>query len=423
MNDCPSQANGGLHSLDMTTRNEDDTLPLASTTVIEFCSVAAGPFCGMLLADMGADVIKIEPPQGDTLRQWPPHNGGFSENFASLNRNKDSIALNLKDPEDLAVAQRLIRMADVVLENNRPGVMRRLGLDYDTFAKEQPNLVYCSISAFGQTGPRARQGGFDLTVQALSGIMSVTGEPDGEPVKCGVPVSDFSAGLYAAFSIASLLSRVRAGGRGGYVDIPMLGTSLGIAALQTSEFFGTGRDPKALGSAHPRNAPYQAYRSGDGYFVIAAGNDKLWQAVCEVVAMPELVDDPRFLTTKDRARNQAELAQILAPYFRGHTTRQLLEWFENAGVPCGPINTYSDILEDEHVKDQGWVQSIRMPGGAETSTFGSPVRLNGVLPRLRKAPPALDANRAEILARLQTASASSAPAEILREDQLRSRKK
>jgi crotonobetainyl-CoA:carnitine CoA-transferase CaiB-like acyl-CoA transferase len=390
-----SQARGSEQSA----QSVRDPLPLTGVTVIEFCSVAAGPFCGMLLGDMGAEVIKIESPEGDALRQWPPLRGGFSENFASLNRNKSSIALNLKDSASRNLARHLVRSADVVIENNRPGVMHRLGLDYESFVGDQPQLVYCSISAFGQEGPRAQQGGFDLTIQAMSGIMSVTGEPGGGPVKCGVPVSDFSAGLYAAFAIASMLARVRAGGAGGHIDVPMLGTSLSIAALQTSEYFGTGADPKALGSAHPRNAPYQAYRSSDGHFVIAAGNNRLWHAVCDTVGMPNLVDDPRFATTRDRALNQARLAEMLAPFFIQHSTVDLLAMFEAVGVPCAPINSYSQILSDPHVEMQGWVQQMEMPGGMETSTFVSPIKINGIIQPVRRGPPALDADRNAILQR------------------------
>ena len=273
-------------------------LPLDGVRVIEFCNVAAGPFCGMLLADLGADVIKVEHPDGgDTMRAWPPITEGYSENFASLNRNKRSVTLDLKQPEARQQARGLVLDADVLIENNRPGVMSRLGLGYEALQRDKPSLVYCSISAFGQEGPRSGEGGFDLTIQAMSGIMSVTGEPDGAPVKCGVPVSDFCAGLYAAYAIAAVLMRVRNGGAGEYIDVSMLGASLGIAALQTSEYFGTGRDPKKLGSAHPRNAPYQAFKAKDGYFAMAAGNDGLWRATCEALGRgdlscrPSLCDD------------------------------------------------------------------------------------------------------------------------------------
>jgi crotonobetainyl-CoA:carnitine CoA-transferase CaiB-like acyl-CoA transferase len=378
-------------------------LPLAGVKVIEFCQVAAGPFCGMLLADMGADVIKVEPPEGDMLRQWPPISKGYSENFASLNRNKRSIALDLKNPADKKLAQALIRSADVVIENNRPGVMDRLGLGYASFRDEQPRLVYCSISAFGQTGPRSGEGGFDVTVQAMSGIMSVTGEPGGAPVKCGVPVSDFSAGLYGAFAIAAKLREVQAGGRGGHIDVSMLGASLGIAALQTSEFFGTGRDPQKLGSAHPRNAPYQAFKARDGYFVIAAGNDRLWQAVTEAVARPDLLEDARFRTTSLRAQNQAALKDILETEFAKRPVEHWIAAFALAGVPHGRINAYSQVLDDPQVAHMGWVQPITLPSGVTTRTFGFPVRLDGNTLPLRQDPPALDGDgerlRAELTAK------------------------
>src|SRR6478735_10285025 len=288
---------------------------LAGLRVVEFCSTAAGPFCAMLLADMGAEVVKVEPPEGDALRQWPPITQGFSENFASLNRNKKSVVLDLKDPESAAVARRLALDCDVVVENNRPGVMQRLGLAYAQLSAEKPSLVYCSISAYGQSGPRSTEGGFDLTIQAAAGVMSVTGEEGGAPVKCGVPVSDFASGLYGAFAIAAAIAQVRAGGRGMHIDVPMFGCTLAIAALQTSEYFGTGRDPRKLGSAHPRNAPYQAFRASDGYFAIAAGNQGLWLKVVEAVVLPHLAQDARFGSTRERAANQAALREILEGVF------------------------------------------------------------------------------------------------------------
>jgi crotonobetainyl-CoA:carnitine CoA-transferase CaiB-like acyl-CoA transferase len=315
----------------MSRTSAGESAPLAGLRVIEFCNVAAGPFCAMLLADMGADVVKVEPASGDTLRQWPPLSDGFSENFASLNRNKRSIALDLKDPADKALARRLIETADVVIENNRAGAMSRLGLDYEVFAASHPSLIYCSLTAFGQDGPRAQEGGFDVTVQAISGVMSVTGPADGDAVKCGVPISDFSTGLYGAFSIAALVARVRAGGRGGHIDVSMLGSSLAIAALQTSEYFGSGRDPRRLGAAHPRNAPYQAFQASDGDFVLAAGNDKLWWSVCKIIGRTDLAAESRFRTTLDRANNQRELAAILNAAFANQTGGDLIARFEAAG--------------------------------------------------------------------------------------------
>jgi crotonobetainyl-CoA:carnitine CoA-transferase CaiB-like acyl-CoA transferase len=379
-------------------------LPLSGVRVIEFCAVAAGPFCGMLLADMGADVIKVENPQGgDSMRQWPPINGGYSENFASLNRNKRSVTLDLKDPADKARARELILGADVVVENNRPGVMDRLGLGWASFKAEKPSLVYCSISAFGQEGPRSAEGGFDVTIQAMGGVMSVTGEPDGAPVKCGVPISDFCSGLYAAYAIAAVLRRVQQGGPGEHIDVPMVGATLAVAALQTSEYFGNGRDPVKLGSAHPRNAPYQAFRAKDDYFVIAAGNDALWRSACEAAGVPHLVEDPRFTSTPLRAKNQAVLKEILEAEFARHTAEELLGRFRAAGVPCSPINTYSRALADEQVRHMDWVRDITLPGGARTKTFASPLRFSGEGFPIYREPPALGEHNAEILGKAKAA--------------------
>jgi crotonobetainyl-CoA:carnitine CoA-transferase CaiB-like acyl-CoA transferase len=369
---------------------------LAGLRVVEFCSTAAGPFCAMLLADMGAEVVKVEPPEGDALRQWPPITEGFSENFASLNRNKKSVALDLKDPAAAAIARRLVLDSDVLVENNRPGVMERLGLGYAALSREKPSLVYCSISAYGQQGPRATEGGFDLTIQAAAGVMSVTGEEGGAPVKCGVPVSDFASGLYGAFAIAAAIAQVRAGGRGAHLDVPMFGCTLAIAALQTSEYFGTGRSPRKLGSAHPRNAPYQAFRAADGYFAIAAGNQGLWLKVVEAVAQPQLAQDPRFGSTRERAANQAALREILEGVF---TTKPAAHWltvFRAAGVPHAPINDYASALADPQVAHAGWVQPLSLPGGAQTKTFASPLRIDGEGASVDRPPPALGEHTQEI---------------------------
>lgn len=362
---------------------------LAGIKSVEICQVAAGPFCGMLLADFGAEVIKVEPTDGDSLRQWPPLTGGFSENFASLNRGKRSIALDLKQPADRDLARKLVLEADVLIENNRPGVLERLGLGWGWFAEHHPSLVYCSISAFGQTGPRAAEGGFDLTIQAAAGVMSVTGEPDGPPVKCGVPIADFTAGLYAAYSIAAMLLRVRAGGPGGHIDVPMFGTTLAIAALQTSEYFGTGTNPRKLGSAHPRNAPYQAYQASDGWFAIAAGNNKLWQSVCEILGAGELLQDERFATPALRAANQQILNEILHRRFSLQPVRRWIEVFSAAGVPASPINSYADALADPQAEHLGLVRELTLPNGACTRTVACPVRINGERVSVNLTPPLL----------------------------------
>ncbi|ANY10253.1 carnitine dehydratase [Pseudonocardia sp. HH130630-07] len=366
--------------------------------VVEFCSVAAGPFAGMLLADMGADVIKVEHPGGgDSMRSWPPLSDGYSENFASLNRSKRSVALDLKDPAQRDAARELVAGADVVVENNRPGVMERLGLGHEELRAADPRLVYCSISAFGQTGPRSGEGGFDLTLQAMSGIMSVTGEPGGDPVKCGVPLSDFTTGLYAAFAVAAALRARAESGRGAHVDAAMFGCSLAVAALQTSEFFGRGSDPVKLGSAHPRNAPYQAFRCADGHVAMAAGNDGLWQRVCTAVDRPDLATDERFASTALRAAHQETLREALESGFADRTVADLLAAFRAGGVPCAPINTYSQALADPQVGHMGWVQPVTLPNGHETRTFVSPLRIDGRPVTGHRPPPGLGEHTDEVL--------------------------
>lgn len=372
-------------------------LPLAGVSVVEFCEVAAGPFCGMQLADMGADVVKVERPAGDSLRQWPPVHNGYSENFASLNRNKRSVVLDLTNAEDRTNAQVLAASCDVLIENYRPGVLGKYGLDYASLAARNPALVYCSISAFGQTGPRRAQGGFDLTLQALSGIMSVTGEVGGAPVKCGVPICDFATGLYGAFAIASCLRTVAETGKGVHLDVSMLGASLGIAALQTSEYFGTGKDPQRLGSAHPRNAPYEAYEAQDGHFVMAASTDKLWRQFCRLIERQDLNEDERFSSTARRARNQLELRKILQALFISRPAEEWLERLSAGGVPCAAINRYSEVLGDAQVTESGWIENITLPGGHRTQTVVSPIRVNERTLGVYRDPPALGQHTEEVL--------------------------
>lgn len=375
-------------------------LVLSDVRVLEFCQFAAGPFCGMLLGDLGADVIKIEPPSGDAMRQWPPITNGFSENFASLNRNKRSIALDLKSKGNLQIALQLIAHADVLLENNRPGVMARMGLGYDSMSRLNPSLVYCSMSGFGQSGPRSQEGAFDVTMQAISGIMSVTGEEGEPPVKCGVPISDFTTGLYAAFHVSSALYERRATGKGVHIDASMLGCSLGIAPLQVSEYFGTGKSPRKLGSRHPRNAPYQAFRAKDGYFVLAVGNQRLFNLVCNMIDRPELVEDPRFADTAQRAKNQDALAALLEEHFSNNTADYWYRRFRDAGIPAAPIQSYAEVLQDPQVRYQGWVQPLELPNAGSTRTFAHPVILSDRELPIRRRPPMLNEHYEEILAEI-----------------------
>ena len=378
--------------------------PLAGVRAIELGQIAAGPFAGSLLADLGADVVKIERPDGgDGMRSWPPLSapagGGapYSENFASLNRNKRSVALDLKDRAGVDRLLRLADAADVLVENYRPGVLARLGADYAAVSSRNPRIVYCSISGYGQTGPYAGKGAFDVTVQGMSGLMSVTGEPGGGPVKCGVPVGDFCAGLYAAYTITANLMRAGETGRGAYIDCSMLGSLVGVAALQTSEYFGTGRAPRLFGSAHPRNAPYQAFRASDEHFIIAAGNDRLFAQVCDAVGAPEVTEDPRFASQLLRAEHQDALVAILAPRFVERTAAEWLEEMDARGVPCAPINDYPRVLDDPQVAHLGLVHPLTLPNGVQTRTTGFPVAMSGYAFEIHRSPPALGAHTAEVL--------------------------
>ncbi|MFT4084856.1 MAG: CoA transferase [Nocardioides sp.] len=378
--------------------------PLAGVRVVELAHVAAGPFAGMLLADLGADVAKIEPPGGDQMRSWPPlatsADGAerFSHNFASVNRNKRSVVADLKDAGDLARARDLIAAADVVVENYRPGVLERLGLGYAQVSAGHRGLVYCSISGYGRQSPYAADGAYDVVIQGMSGLMSVTGEPAGEPVKSGVPVGDFTAGLYAAYTIAALLPQVRGTGRSVHVDCPMLDCLLGVSALQTSEYWGSGQEPRPLGSAHPRNAPYQAFAAADAGFTVAAGNDRLWAEVAEVVALPELITDPRFADQSARVRHQRELAELLQQRFGEEKRDHWLAALRARGVPCGPINTYGQILADEHVERSGLLGGQDLPVAGPTPTLLFPARIDGRTTPVERAAPALGADTDEVLA-------------------------
>lgn len=376
--------------------------PLANLRVLEFGQIAAGPFAGMLLADLGADVVKVERPDGgDGMRNWPPlieGTGGeeYSGNFAGLNRNKRSIVIDLKDPSDLERLYDLCAKADVVLENFRPGVLPRLGLGYEDVSRRNPDIVYCSLSGYGQSGPYAERGAFDVTIQAASGLMSVTGEEDAGPTKCGVPIGDFVAGLYSAYSILAALRRRDEVGQGALIDCSMLGSLLGISALQTSEYFGTGHSPRRLGSAHSRNAPYQAFLASDRHFVVAAGNEALWQKFCGIIGLPDLSCDPRFTPQRQRALNQKYLAALVAPIFRTRTAAEWLEDFVGVGVPCAPVNDFGAILKDPHVAAMGLIHPISLPNGVETFTVAFPIGMSGMEFRVRCMPPMLGQDTDEV---------------------------
>lgn len=387
-------------------------LPLDGIRVLDVSQVMAGPFCCMLLGDMGADVIKVEPPEvGDQARRAMGFRlqGADSPGFLALNRNKRSIALNLKTEADRAVFYPLVRSADVLVENGRPGVADRLGMGYSTLRQINPRLVYASISGFGESGPWAQRPGFDLIAQAMSGLLSATGLPDGEPVKNSVPVGDLGAGLFALYGILSALYGREKSGEGQWVGASLFEASLGLSIWETTEFWGTGKSPKPLGTANRMSAPYQAVRASDGYFVLGAANQNLWLTFLEAIGRPELADDPRFATNSDRVANRAALIETLRPTFAARSVAEWVQTLLAVGVPAGPIMDYEAVLGSEHAAARKMIQEIEHPVEGSFKALGFPVKLDKTPQQVRYPPPLLDQHREEILADLRARGLISAP--------------
>jgi len=359
----------------------------------------AGPYCTMMLADLGAEVIKVEAPgAGDESRSWgPPFVSGESAYFMSVNRNKKSLALDLRSPEGRGVLHRLVEDADVFVENFRPGTAARLGAGYATMKRLNPRLVYCSISAFGQTGPRRGMPGYDIIALALSGMMSITGEEGRPPVRMGVPVSDIGAGMFAAFAIAaSLLKRLKTG-RGEYIDVSLLEGQLSWLTHQAGSYFATGEVPKRTGSAHPSIAPYQAFKASDLYFIVAVGNDAQWQAFCAALSLPGLLTDPRFATNSQRVRNRELLEVDLMGIFSKGTASHWVGLLNEAGVASALISSLDEALSDPQVAARRMVLEIDHPKAGRIKQLGSPYRLSGSRFSIRLAPPLLGQHTDDLL--------------------------
>jgi formyl-CoA transferase len=367
--------------------------------VLELTQVMAGPFCGQVLADMGADVVKVEPPGGDSTRRSLGFrmSGDDTAAFLAVNRNKRSIVLDLKDGAHRAAFHRLARDADVVLENNRPGVAARLGVDYETLREFNPRLVYASISGFGQTGPYAQRPGYDLIAQGLAGVMSVTGEPDGNPVKCGIPIGDLSAGLFGAVGILSALHARERTGRGQYVDTSLFEGALALSIWESAELWATGRVPGKLGSAHRLTAPYQALRTADGHITVGGNTQKLFERLCAVLGRSDLADDPRFATNDDRMANVAALAQALEAALASRGTDDWVAALVEAGVPCGPIHDYAEVFADPHTRAREMEVAIEHPVEGTIRALGIPVKLSDTPGAIRRPAPLLGQHSEEVL--------------------------
>ena len=380
------------------------TLPLDGVRVVDLTQVMGGPFCTMQLGDLGADVIKVEPPAGDLSRRMGGAQlrmtGDDNAPFFALNRNKRSIVLDLTTDAHRAVFMALARSADVIVESFRPGVTRRLGVDYDTVAAANPRIIYASISGFGQTGPYADRPGFDLIAQGMSGMMSITGEPDGTPVKCGVPVADLAVGLIAANGVlAALIAREKTG-RGQYIDTSLFESALAMAVWETTEYWATGKPPHAMGSAHRLNAPYQAFRTSDGYITLAALTPLQWTQLCVALGRNDLASDARFENNAARMANRPALVREIESALGARSTAEWVERLLAAGVPAGPIHDFAQVFADPHTQARRMVEEFDHPVAGRVRTLGFPLKMSETPPRVRRAPPLLGQHSVEILEEL-----------------------
>jgi crotonobetainyl-CoA:carnitine CoA-transferase CaiB-like acyl-CoA transferase len=379
----------------------DKALPLSHLRVLDLSHVMAGPFCCMLLGDMGADVIKVEPPgTGDQTRRSMGFRlkGEDSGGFLALNRNKRSITLDLKTEAGLEAFYALVKTADVLVENNRPGVAARLKIDYPTLRRINPRLVYASISGFGQTGPWSRRPGFDLIAQAMSGMMSVMGHPGSPPVKSSVPVGDLGAGLFATYGVLSALAGRDRSGAGQYVDASLFESALGLSIWEVAEYWGTDKVPAPIGSANRMSAPYQALRAADRYFVLGAANQKLWCLLCQVLDRNDLRDDPRFVDNVARMSRREELAQELERTLAHRTADEWVALLQEAGIPAAPILDYGEALASDQAVARDMVLEMPHPVEGTIRQLGFPVKLHGTPQQLRHPPPLLGQHTAEIMA-------------------------
>ena len=372
--------------------------PLGGIRVLDLTRALAGPFCTQLLGDMGAEVIKIESPKGgDEARRWGPFWDNVSCYFLSANRSKKSVAVDMKSEAGREIVVALAKRSDVFIENFRPGTVERLGLSYETLAELNPGLVYCSVSGFGQTGPRAQEPAYDLLMQAFSGLMGLTGYPGWPPVRAGLPVTDFGAGLFAAFAIMVALYQRRQDGLGQKIETSLLEGQLSWVSTYLLGYLGDGTVPEGLGSGHHSITPYQAYKAKDEYFILAVGNDVQWQRLCEAVGAPELAQDPRFRTNVERLKHRDIQNAILEEIFSRYTAVELTQLLSKAGVPCGIINKVDRIVADPQVKHLASLQSVPHPQIPELQLPGIPFRLSRTPGSIQSAPPLLGQHTEQVL--------------------------
>jgi glutaryl-CoA transferase len=378
---------------------------LAGLRVLDLSRVLAGPWCTQLLADLGAEVVKIERPgSGDDTRHWgPPFLGppsaGLSAYFLCANRNKRSVAIDFGKSEGAALVRRLAAISDVVVENFRPGSLRRFGLDYASLRAVRTDLVYCSITGFGQHGPDRDRGGYDLLIQAVGGLMSVTGEREGPPLKAGVAITDVMTGLYSAVGILAALRHRDATGEGQYIDIALADVQVATLANQALNYLVSGAVPGRLGNAHPNIVPYQAFRASDGHLVIAVGNDEQFRNLCRALDVPDLGGDPRFATNAARVAQRRKLLELLVPLVASRKRDEWIGLLERSGVPCGPVHDIAEVFADPQTQARGMKTGIASRDG-EIPQVGNPLNMNLTPPRYQRPPPRLGTDTYSVLTEL-----------------------
>ena len=376
--------------------------PLEGIKVLDLSRALAGPYCTMMLADMGAEVIKLEiPGRGDDSRAWgPPFKEGESAYFMSVNRNKKSMTLNLKKEKALEIIHKLIKQSDVLLENFRPGTMERLKLSYDDVKEISPNIIYCSISGFGQDGPYRLLPGMDQVLQGMGGLMSITGEPNGPPIKVGVAVADIAGGMFAAYGIMVALFNKEKTGKGQKIDNSLLDNQIAWLTYRAGSFFMSGEIPKPLGSGHPVIVPYQAFKAKDSYFNLAVGNDQLWEKFCKAVGLDEIIYDPRFSTNSKRVENREAVVKIIDDLICTKESEQWLKILTDAGIPCGPIYTLDKLFSDPQVLHRKMVQTLDHSTAGKIKVTGVPIKLSETPGEILTAPPVLGQHTEDILIKL-----------------------
>ena len=398
--------------------------PLAGITIIDLTRILAGPFCTQLLGDLGADIIKIERPGGggDTRGFGPPYlhdetgaDTGESAYFMSCNRNKRSVAIDISNPDGQTLLRRLVQPADVLIENFKRGNLNRYGLGYGDLKDDCPGLVYCSITGFGQTGPYAERPGYDPLIQAMGGVMSVTGEPKGEPQKVGVPIADLMAGMYASVAITSALRSRELTGKGQYIDVSMLDTHVAWLSIQAMNYLISGKNPKRLGNGHPNIVPYQTFETADGRVILTIGNDQQFQRFCEFAEAPALARDGRFATNANRVVNRKALIELMVPILAAKPSDHWPDGLERLKIGCGPINNIDAVFADPQVRDRDMVIQMSHPalGGKTVPLVANPLRLSETGVSYRHAPPLLGQHTDEVLEELL--GAGEAERERLRE--------